>query len=560
MTSGSLLYKTYIQKREILSPTFNKLIEDIKIQDLPFWEKGGISGHFMAGVSGGSDSVYLFLFLFWLFKNHLSRESGYSFFVAHARHGIRANDKEDLEFVKSLCKGFKIQFISKNLDVPSKKMKGESLEMASRRLRYDFFSEQMAKKNLDYLVLAHHGDDHLETFLMRLGEGTGPEGLTGIKKYSERIWRPLLIFSKAEITGELKGIEFPWIEDESNKELKILRNRVRKITSELKQYFPRLIGNTRHLSDLLYEERNFFSKFTDKWIETNAFHDKRENSIHAPFHTWAKLDKIHCNNILKKISLMVNPIPINRNYYKKIREKTSHFLVKFPLAKNEDRELAQLDFLKSDHPAKPLRTYIVFQDKYRKVLLERYEMSKPVKANQNNKKIAVLSIYSQSRQTKSLGIIQLNQLKWQRKKGNSDNEIIFELDEPSELFISNKIKIKIIEAPKILNLRDFISGLSVQLTGGIKEAKDRNPESKAINENFIITDKKGKWLHKNISKIQKESLPGSLRTALPVLVYENEIIAILFNLLNGISRPIRYSPLIREKWSIELEIIFKDSS
>lgn len=122
--------------------------------------------------------------------------------------------------------------------------------MAARELRYTWFNKIMREYGYEILVTAHHADDNLETFLINLSRGTGIEGLIGIPEKTDTIARPLLAFSRAQITAYAQAENIEWREDNSNVETKYLRNNIRhKIVPLLKELNPDFLnkfGETQH--------------------------------------------------------------------------------------------------------------------------------------------------------------------------------------------------------------------------------------------------------------------------------------------------------------------------
>lgn len=116
--------------------------------------------------------------------------------------------------------------------------------MAARELRYHWFEELMTSHKIKTLVTAHQADDNLETFIINLSRGTGLKGLTGIPAKTAKISRPLLIFSRSQIEqyAEFKNIR--WREDQTNKETRYLRNKIRYgVIPRLKELHPGFLNN-----------------------------------------------------------------------------------------------------------------------------------------------------------------------------------------------------------------------------------------------------------------------------------------------------------------------------
>ena len=152
--------------------------------NFPFLQKAKI----LVAVSGGLDSMVLLELLF---------QSKYEIAVAHCNFQLRDFESDgDEDFVHSYCtknsiQGFFQKFDTKQFAEDQKL----SIQLAARKLRYEWFYELLENENFDFVLTAHHLDDQLETFLINFSRGTGLEGLTGIPSQNDRIIRPLLTFS-----------------------------------------------------------------------------------------------------------------------------------------------------------------------------------------------------------------------------------------------------------------------------------------------------------------------------------------------------------------------------
>lgn len=181
----------------------------------------------VVGVSGGPDSLALLHFL-WKYKEYYN----ISLIVAHAEHGLRGSDsEEDYDFVESFCKKIGISFIGRSLDVKSYQDKnGVSLQVAARDCRYAFFKEVLLETGSHILALGHHGDDQIETMLMRQVRGAYGSSLAGIPVkrpfYHATIIRPFLPVCKDEIIKYCKDEALEPRNDYSNFTEKYTRNRL----------------------------------------------------------------------------------------------------------------------------------------------------------------------------------------------------------------------------------------------------------------------------------------------------------------------------------------------
>lgn len=180
------------------------------------------SGRIGLAVSGGSDSVAL---AFLMTKGGKKKNVAKRFVILHVDHGLRPESKAEYRFVRALAKRLGVPF--KGCHATVARRRGESLEMAARRVRLAFFEEQTVKLKLDAVATGHHMDDVAETFLMKLRRAS----LAGIRETSEvgaiRFVRPLLGCRDAELKAYLEKYGETWCEDASNDDTSIERNKVR---------------------------------------------------------------------------------------------------------------------------------------------------------------------------------------------------------------------------------------------------------------------------------------------------------------------------------------------
>ena len=178
----------------------------------------------LVAASGGADSTALALAL---------QDLGCEIALAHVHHGIRGKAADaDARFVAALAKKLGAPFCLGKFDVPAEaKHRGESLEMAARRVRRDFLAATAKRLNIRFIATGHTADDQAETVLMRIARGTSITGLAGIPYVSRQggaaFVRPLRDATRAQIVAFLKARKQPWREDRSNADDFALRNRVR---------------------------------------------------------------------------------------------------------------------------------------------------------------------------------------------------------------------------------------------------------------------------------------------------------------------------------------------
>ena len=175
--------------------------------------------------SGGPDSMCLLDLV-----TKLKDELNLNIIVAHVNHKLRSESEEEAKMVENYAKENNITF--ELLEITNY-INGNFTEEDARKRRYNFFNEIIKKYQASALLTAHHGDDLIETILMRLTRGSNLSGYIGIKEISQtdnyKTLRPLLSVTKDEIINYLKENNVPYRLDKTNEELKHTRNRYRHI-------------------------------------------------------------------------------------------------------------------------------------------------------------------------------------------------------------------------------------------------------------------------------------------------------------------------------------------
>ena len=196
----------------------------------------------LLAVSGGVDSMVL-LDLFYKLK--------FDICIAHCNFQLRGKESDaDELLVREMCQdGYIPYFIESFETLEFAKENKLSIQLAARKLRYDWFQELLSL-GFDYVLTAHHLDDNVETFLINFTRGTGLEGLTGIPAKNGSIIRPLLPFSRDEIENYALENKIQWREDSSNASDKYFRNKLRHnivpTLKELNSGFLDSFQNTLH--------------------------------------------------------------------------------------------------------------------------------------------------------------------------------------------------------------------------------------------------------------------------------------------------------------------------
>lgn len=212
---------------------FSKIIES--------FQKNGKPLNVLVAVSGGLDSTVL---------AHLCKDAGVEFSIAHCNFNLRGEESDlDQEFVELLAESLDVSIFMQSfrtLEIAQEKTL--SIQLAARELRYDWFQELVTNNGFDYLFAAHHLNDRVETTLFNLMRGTGISGLRSIPQVNEYIARPLLEFTKEDISLYAELNEIEWREDSSNNNNKYSRNRIRNeiipLFYDVNPHWEKSIANT----------------------------------------------------------------------------------------------------------------------------------------------------------------------------------------------------------------------------------------------------------------------------------------------------------------------------
>lgn len=173
------------------------------------------------GASGGIDSTAAMLLL---------AHAGVPTLVVHVHHHLRQDADADQRTVESQAKMLGLPAVTVHLP-PPEESQVENISARSRRLRYDALTQCAERLDADVLT-AHHADDLLETFIMRVERGAGLPRVFGLRHQMRwnqtTVIRPLLSVWKADLRALVQNTNFPWIEDSSNDSAQYARNYLRK--------------------------------------------------------------------------------------------------------------------------------------------------------------------------------------------------------------------------------------------------------------------------------------------------------------------------------------------
>jgi tRNA(Ile)-lysidine synthase len=182
----------------------------------------------LVGFSGGRDSVALVALL---------QEAGFTVLtLLHLDHGLRPESGADAQWCVEFGRARGLEVVAERREVGGTAgSRGVGLEEAGREARYAFYARMALERGIREVVLGHHADDQVETFLFRLLRGSGSLGLGGMAPVSERVegevvlrlLRPMLGVWRAELDEWIAERGLSFCEDLSNADPRWTRNRIR---------------------------------------------------------------------------------------------------------------------------------------------------------------------------------------------------------------------------------------------------------------------------------------------------------------------------------------------
>jgi len=211
----------------------------------------------------------------------LSSEHKWKITVAHFNHQLRGRASDaDEQLVRKTAAKLKLPLVAGRTDVKQFAARSKlSIEMAARKLRHEFFVNAARKKNIHTIALAHHADDQVELFFLRLLRGAGGEGLAGMKLRSPSpadktisLVRPLLGIAKSELLEFARENKIRSRVDATNFSTDFLRNRIRNELLPLlrKKYQPALDKSILRLMEIVGTESEFVGEAARRFRRSRA--------------------------------------------------------------------------------------------------------------------------------------------------------------------------------------------------------------------------------------------------------------------------------------------------
>jgi tRNA(Ile)-lysidine synthase len=246
----------------------------------------------VVALSGGVDSVVLLHLLTKFSKTtQLNNVS-----AVHVDHGISTHSHQWSAFCQALCDDIAIPLSIHRLKI--RKQPQKSLEEVARKARYRIFQQIQA----DYILLAHHQDDQVETLMLQLLRGAGVKGLSAMPitrpleeaPKTTKLLRPLLDTPRSEILEYAKLHDLSWVTDESNLDISYDRNFLRHqifplLETRYPAYRKTLFRSTLHLGEANY--------LLDELAKIDAKHILISNKISLP--KLREFDLARARNLLR---------------------------------------------------------------------------------------------------------------------------------------------------------------------------------------------------------------------------------------------------------------------
>jgi len=303
--------KNYRKTPDILDSDFENILFHL-----------GVKKEFCIAASGGPDSLSLILL-----ANKFVKKNNYKMSVLTVDHQLRKESSEEAIWLNKILKRKKIKHYI--LKWNGKKPKSNVME-AARLKRYELMTDRCLKLNIKYLLTAHHLDDQIENFFMRLVRGSGLKGLSSMSKSVKmngiKVIRPLLEYQKKSLIKVLANNSQKYVQDPSNDNPNYDRIRYRKLIGGLideglnKNRLNKLILNLNQVNDAInYSTINSIYK---------AISQNKYGNIIVDRNIFFKLPK--------ELQFRVLLFVLNNNESKKKRIKSESILMLIDVLKSRD--------------------------------------------------------------------------------------------------------------------------------------------------------------------------------------------------------------------------------
>ena len=316
----------------------------------------------LIAVSGGVDSMVLLELL-----HELSEKHSWRMVVAHLNHRLRGRSSDaDERLVIRTAKKLNLPIVVERAEVKALAREQKiSLEMAARTVRHDFLARMARRLKIRIVALAHHADDQLELFFLRLLRGSGSDGLAGMKWRNPspadtriELIRPLLDVSKIELKTFAQEYKISFREDASNASSDIQRNRIRHELLPLlrREYQPALDRTIARVMDIVSAEGEFVGEVAAEWLNQCA-ESKTKSGSSVQDTRLSKTGFAHLSVAVQRrciqLQLLRQKVTPDFDLVESLRTRPGHFIKVSPHLAVKLEAGGVLDFQKSKAAAAP---------------------------------------------------------------------------------------------------------------------------------------------------------------------------------------------------------------
>lgn len=287
----------------------------------------------LIGFSGGLDSSALLHAVSELSRNN-THYNDIPCMAIHVHHGLSKHADAWLAHCKKTCDELAMEFIGEKVKLNPGV---GSLENAARLARYDVFAKYLEEG--DVLLLAHHQNDQIETFMMRLMRGSGLTGLSAMQSqrsfFNGKILRPWLTHSRAELEAYTANKGIHYIHDESNTDTQFDRNWWRHtLLPKLLKRYQQANASIVKTINVLQQERQLLSDLMapiyEKSIDKNPQYSRKAT--------------LHCQSLLEQ------PLSVQNQLIRMWLESQQVY----PLLNAQQMAIVLLDVVKAKDDASPI--------------------------------------------------------------------------------------------------------------------------------------------------------------------------------------------------------------
>lgn len=263
----------------------------------------------VVAASGGVDSTVL-----TLLAHQYCQQNDIELFTVTVDHSIREESSKEALIVKDWMEAKGINHTV--LQLPWEQDRSTAVMETARQMRYDILTKYCKEIGATGLLTAHHKNDNIETFFIRVTGGSGSDGLASIpiRRLHNGIYlyRPLLSFSKDEIIATSLKMQHPWIEDPSNQNPKYQRSRVRQALKDIKDQYGLTDNNFVSFIDYFVECRLSFNQLVYMFCDRYVGFSSKFGYLSFQFDTLMSMGTTIACRILMRCFKMLTGTEMNR--------------------------------------------------------------------------------------------------------------------------------------------------------------------------------------------------------------------------------------------------------